>query len=90
MFVGLEEYMAMKNSGVSLKPISTEIGRAVRKLKGARSKASPAAKKILRLKIHKLKKLNKSLYVLCKYGRKVMDALPVVSKFPRRPLRSKR
>jgi hypothetical protein len=90
MFVGLEEYMAKKNSGVSLKPISTEIGRAVRKLKGARSKASRADKKILSLKMHKLKKLNESLYVLCRFGRKFMDALPVASRLPRRPIRSKR
>ncbi|MFI5058109.1 MAG: hypothetical protein ACHQLQ_07970 [Candidatus Acidiferrales bacterium] len=82
--------MAKKNSGVSLKPISTEIGRAVKKLKGMRSKASRADKKILSLKMHKLEKLNESLYVLCKYGRKVMDALPVVKKLPRRPVRSQR
>jgi hypothetical protein len=90
MFVGLEEYMARKNSGVSLKPISTEIGRAVRKLKGARSKASRADKKILSLKMHKLKKLNKLVYLLCRTGRYFMDALPVATKPPRRPLRSRR
>jgi hypothetical protein len=90
MFVGLEEFMARKNSGVSLKPISTEIGRAVTKLRGVWSKASRADKKILSLKMHKLKKMKYSVYGLCKYGRKFMDAVPVVTKLPRRPTRPQR
>jgi hypothetical protein len=90
MFVGLEEYMARKNSGVSLKPISKEIGKAVTQLGRVRSKASREDKQILSLKMHKLEKIDDSLYGLCKYGRKVMDAVPAVTKLRRRPTRPKR
>jgi len=45
MFVGLEEYMARKNSRVSLKPISREIGKAVGRLKRIRKKTSSAGRK---------------------------------------------
>jgi hypothetical protein len=76
MFVGLEEYMARKNSRVSLKPISKAIGKAVGKLRKIRKKASAADRKKLTKKIAALDKANTLVYYSCSTGRKAMIAWP--------------
>jgi hypothetical protein len=95
MFVGLEVYMARKNSPASLKPVFTEIRRALKKLRRRRSKASQKDKKILSLKIENLEKLSEKFeqlndtylfYFRCRTGRYFMDALRRVAiKLPQRP-----
>jgi len=76
MFVGLEEYMARKNSRVSLKPISREIGKAVGKLRKIRKKASAADRKKLSKTIATLDKANTIVNFSCRIGRAAMIAWP--------------
>lgn len=58
--------MARKNSGVSLKPISKEVEKAVKQLKKIRSKVPGREKKILDLEISILNTANNLLYLACK------------------------
>jgi hypothetical protein len=84
MFVGLEEYMARKNSRVSLKPISRAIGKAVGKLRKIRKKASAADRKKLSKTIATLDKAGATVNGLCvnPFNRKGMIGWPIV-KSPR-------
>lgn len=63
--------MARKNSGVSLKPISKEVEKAVKELKKIRSKVPAREKKILDLEISILNTANNLLYLACRGGMNV-------------------
>jgi hypothetical protein len=76
MFVGLEEYMARKNSRVSLKPISKAIGQAVGKLRKIRKKASAADRKKLSKTMAALHKADTIVNFSCGTGRRAMIAWP--------------
>ncbi|HVS86682.1 MAG TPA: hypothetical protein VHF01_00520 [Candidatus Acidoferrum sp.] len=70
--------MARKKSGVSLKPISKEIGKAVGKLRRIRSKASAADRKKLSKIMAALHKADTIVNFSCRTGLRAMIAWPII------------